>query len=222
MKQTRKWTRLTAALFCVGLLACGLPRDEKSRSAQVEPPAAATVAGESPAVEVAAPRDEFRGNFFASTGLAREENGKICFVSYSMALNPGMPILLVDPDKNPSFQVARLGPRLDSPCSVGNNLHFDEVLIGLPTSYEVELLDTRKESAAFTTWIGVPGASPGALTRNEDHQLEGDLDNDGTRERFFSWNSREGYHFSIRSISADKSRQRWHAYVYAGYEMEGR
>lgn len=213
---TRKWTRLVAALLCTGLLACSSPKEPGSPPAQVSPPTAP--ASEAPAVALEVPRDDFRGDFFDSVGLASLENGKICFVSDAMALNPGMPMLLVAPGENPPFQVARLGPKLDPPCSVGDRLHFDEVLIGLPTFYEVELLEPNKGTMA---WIGIPGALPGALSMSADNQLEGDLDSDGTLERFSYCNSMEGYHYAIRSISEGKGRQRWHAYVSAGYEMEG-
>ena len=78
---TRKWTRLVAALLCTGLLACSSPKEPGSPPAQVSPPTAP--ASEAPAVALEVPRDDFRGDFFDSVGLASLENGKICFVSYA-------------------------------------------------------------------------------------------------------------------------------------------
>lgn len=214
--QTQRWTRLTAVLVCFGLLACSSPKEAESPPTQVPPPTAAA-ASEAPAVALEEPRDGLRVDFFDSAGLAREENGKNCFISYSRTLSPGMPILLVDPGS--AFQVARLGPKLAEPCMPYQSLYFDVTLATLPTFYEVELLEPDKGMPGF--WIGIPGASPGALSMNADHQPEGDLDNDGTPERFFYCNSMEGYHYAIRSIGGEKGRQRWLAYVSAGYEMEG-
>ena len=166
------------------------------------------------------PQPAFR--FDQQIGIANLQTDKTgCLALANPSIKPGVKVTLVDqPGEHlantttPIIDTATVEELLSQACD-DNHLLSNELSNSGPTYYRIRL-DHEWKGNGYVFAIIPPS---GAMTTS-GQAIEGDLDEDGTKETFRICSSSEGLHYQVWTGQPLTGQPRWHWYVYLGYDVD--
>jgi len=153
-------------------------------------------------------------------GMASVNGTEGCLAIINPSIKPGTMITLADQpgehfinDATPIVETATVVELLPKDCD-NSKMTTNEFGIA-PTYYRIRV-DKEFKGNIYVFAI-IPPSGP--LTTS-GKAIEGDLDEDGTKESFRACSSREGIHYQVWTGPPLTGQPRWHWYVYLGYDVD--
>jgi hypothetical protein len=139
-------------------------------------------------------------------GVVAARAGEVCLQIDNSALQPGARVDLVLMEARQSVLRAEVVRKREKPCSDADS----------GDSYQLRRIDGQPGMPADA--IAIAGFGGSVEVTGKD--AAADLDGDGRKEFFRSCASHEGIHFTIWTGKPLEGALRFHAYHYAGYDLE--
>jgi hypothetical protein len=133
-----------------------------------------------------------------------------CLTIANDALTPGARVLVVSPRPPQRVDTAVVLVKRDRACTEAGD-EWGNANIENAAYYNLQFADSMDFSGP-TFVLAIANAS----LIVQDSMVTGDVDGDGTPERFHACTSREGIHHFVFAGDA----QRWHVYYYVPYDLE--